>query len=144
MPPLSSPLSLSLFPFVLARSRHSRDSSLRPIQELIRETFESSKLSKPRSTRSPCLPDLAWAPGTSPLTLVTVPSATAATSPSPTPPALPRSPSTPPATPAPSPPSPWDDGVLYLQTLDVSYNSSAGSVPDSLVRLINLDRPFLN
>ncbi|XP_030527312.1 probable inactive leucine-rich repeat receptor kinase XIAO [Rhodamnia argentea] len=35
---------------------------------------------------------------------------------------------------------PWDDGVLYLQTLDVSYNSFAGSVPGSLSRLTSLRR----
>ncbi|KAF8022766.1 hypothetical protein BT93_F0317 [Corymbia citriodora subsp. variegata] len=35
---------------------------------------------------------------------------------------------------------PWDGGVLYLETLDVSYNSFAGSVPGSLTRLTSLRR----
>ncbi|XP_030447047.2 leucine-rich repeat receptor-like kinase protein FLORAL ORGAN NUMBER1 [Syzygium oleosum] len=35
---------------------------------------------------------------------------------------------------------PWDDDVLYLETLDVSYNSFAGSVPGSLAGLTSLRR----
>lgn len=35
---------------------------------------------------------------------------------------------------------PWDADLLYLQTLDVSYNSFAGSVPGSLSRLTSLRR----
>ncbi|KAK3424871.1 probable inactive leucine-rich repeat receptor kinase XIAO [Eucalyptus grandis] len=35
---------------------------------------------------------------------------------------------------------PWDGGVPYLETLDVSYNAFAGSLPGSLARLTSLRR----